>query len=90
MAAKADVHGSTAGLAHRIVVGIDGSENATAALEWATYQAQRFDAVLEIVTAFGSGHAFVAPSEVRRAPEQTSSSWVLDVVADSVVFCSVP
>jgi len=52
--------------ARRIVVGIDGSANATEALEWAAAQAHRTGAILEIVTAFGPGAIFVSPSEVNR------------------------
>ena len=48
--------GSTA--PDRIVVGVDGSEGADSALEWAAAQAQRTGATLEIHAASGPGSAF--------------------------------
>ena len=56
---------------HRIVVGVDGSENADRAVEWAAVQADRTGSVLEIHAAFGSGYVFLAPSEV----EGTTRRW---------------
>ncbi len=51
----------------RIVVGVDGSDGATRALEWAAVQAARTGAVLEIHAASGPGSVLVAPSTVRKA-----------------------
>ena len=52
---------------HRIVVGVDGSENADRAVEWAAIQADRTGSVLEIHAAFGPGYVFLPPSEVEAA-----------------------
>src|SRR5665213_1863187 len=49
---------------HRIVVGVDGSDNADRAVEWAASQAARTGSVLEIHAAFGPAYVFLAPSEV--------------------------
>jgi nucleotide-binding universal stress UspA family protein len=49
--------------AHRIVVGVDGSEHSMAALEWAAVQAQRTGVALEVVAAFGPGYQFLSRSE---------------------------
>lgn len=51
----------------RIVVGVDGSENALRALEWAAIQAQRVGAVLEVHSAYGSGYVLHTPQEVKHA-----------------------
>ncbi|MBF6556487.1 MAG: universal stress protein [Acidimicrobiales bacterium] len=64
--AKENVDRTDVGTARRIAVGVDGSANATAALEWAATQAQLTGAVLAIVTAFGPGHVFVSVKEVNR------------------------
>jgi nucleotide-binding universal stress UspA family protein len=52
---------------HRIVVGVDGSENANRALEWAAVQAERTGALLEIHAAYGAGNVLFPPSEVEGA-----------------------
>jgi len=57
----------SAGDRHRIVVGVDGSENADRALDWAAAQAERTGVVLEIRTSYGPGYVFVTPSEVDQA-----------------------
>jgi len=54
-------------LPRRIVVGVDGSEEADAALDWAARLAGRTGACLEIVTSFGPEYAFVSPDEARLA-----------------------
>jgi nucleotide-binding universal stress UspA family protein len=54
---------------HRIVVGIDGSEGARRALEWAAAQARLTGSVLDIVTASGESHALADP-HVNRETEQ--------------------
>ena len=56
---------------HRIVVGVDGAENADRAVEWAAIQADRTGSFLEIHAAFGPGYVFLAPSEV----EATTRHW---------------
>lgn len=56
-----------AGAGHRIVVGVDGSENAGRALEWAAAQAERTGALLEIHAAYGAGYVLFPPSEVEEA-----------------------
>ena len=56
--------GNDSGGTHRIVVGVDGSDNAVRALEWAAIQAERTSSLLEIHTAFGPAYVFLAPSEV--------------------------
>ena len=48
---------------HRVVVGTDGSEGATRAVEWAALQAVSTGAVLEIVNSFGPGYAYVTPED---------------------------
>lgn len=57
--------------AHRIVVGVDGSENATRALQWAARQAGRTGATLEIRTAYDPGYAFTTSEEVEMAMRRT-------------------
>lgn len=57
--------GST-GSNHRIVVGVDGSEAATKALDWAAAQAERTGAVLEIQTAYEPGYVHVTKDEIQR------------------------
>ena len=63
-----ETEGDTSGTdtRHRVVVGVDGSRDAMAAVDWAATQAQLTGAVLEIVTAFGQGYGFLNPSEVER------------------------
>ena len=63
-----ETEGDTSGTdtRHRVVVGVDGSRDAMAAVDWAATQAQLTGAVLEIVTTFGQGYGFLNPSEVER------------------------
>jgi len=49
---------------HRIVVGVDGSENANRALEWAAAQAERTSALLEIHVAYGAGYVLFPSIDV--------------------------
>ena len=55
----------SAGSRHRIVVGVDGSEIAMSALDWAEAEADRTGAVLEIHTAYEPGHEFITHDEVQ-------------------------
>lgn len=55
--------------AHRIVVGVDGSEEAAVALDWAARQAALTGAALDVVTTFGPEYVFVTPAEQERATE---------------------
>lgn len=56
--------GTDGASAHRIVVGVDGSEVGDRALDWAAAQAGRTGAVLEIHTAWDQDYAFVTSDEV--------------------------
>ncbi len=56
---------------HSIVVGVDGSDNANKALEWAALQADRTGAVLEIHSAYEPGYVHVTRDEIQRAMERT-------------------
>ena len=51
----------------RIIVGVDGSEPAMGALEWAAEQARRTGSALEIHTAYEPGYAFTTSEEVEMA-----------------------
>ncbi len=62
--------GSDSGETPRVVVGVDGSDNADRALEWATIQALRTGSLLEIHAAFGPAYVFLAPSEVEATTKQ--------------------
>ena len=64
---------------HRVVVGIDGSEGSTRALEWAAAEADLTGAVLEAHASYGPGYVFVSPQEVQRAMQQ-----VINEAADRV------
>jgi nucleotide-binding universal stress UspA family protein len=71
---------------HRIVVGIDGSSESTRALDWAITYAQRFEAVLDIVTAWifpmAIGYAFTTTvDEVRQV--------ALDLVDEAISHVAV-
>jgi nucleotide-binding universal stress UspA family protein len=59
-----------AGTGHRIVVGVDGSEDAERALEWAAAQADRTGSVLDIQTAYEPGYTFITHDEVERTMER--------------------
>ena len=52
---------------HRIVVGIDGSEESMRALDWAAAEADRSGASLEIQTAYEPGYEFITHDEVQRS-----------------------
>ncbi len=54
----------------RIVVGVDGSENANKALDWAAILADRIGAVLEIHTAYEPGYVHVTKDEIQRGMER--------------------
>jgi nucleotide-binding universal stress UspA family protein len=56
---------------HKVVVGVDGSDNAMRALDWAAAQADHTGAVLEIQTAYEPGYVFVTQDEIKRSMEQT-------------------
>ncbi len=58
------------GAPHRIVVGVDGSAHADAALDWAARQAALTKAELEVVTTFGPEYVFVTPAEERQATDE--------------------
>jgi nucleotide-binding universal stress UspA family protein len=55
---------------HRVVVGVDGSDNSMRALDWAAAQADRTGAVLEIETAYEPGYVFVTHDEIQRSMER--------------------
>jgi nucleotide-binding universal stress UspA family protein len=48
------------------VVGIDGSEGSTRALEWAAAEAARTGAMLEVHTAYGPGGVLTTPATTER------------------------
>lgn len=56
----------SSGSKHRIVVGVDGSDAATKALDWAAAEAERSGAVLEIQTAYEPGYVHVTKDEIQR------------------------
>ena len=70
MAVTPSMSRRAASATHRIVIGVHGSKNANAAWDWAAAHSQRTGAVLEIVTAFGSGYVFVTPSEAKQAMQK--------------------
>ena len=51
----------------RIVVGVDGSDASTRALEWAADEAMRAGATLEVHTAYGPGGVLTTPATTERA-----------------------
>ncbi len=55
---------------HRIVVGIDGSDESFKALDWAAVQAGRSGATLEIDTAYEPSYEFITRDEVQRTMER--------------------
>ena len=63
-------HAGPTGPAHRIVVGVDGSEHADAALDWAARQAGLTGAELEVLTTFGPEYVFVTPLEEQKATDE--------------------
>jgi nucleotide-binding universal stress UspA family protein len=52
--------------AHRIVVGVDSSPGATAAVRWAAAQAHRTGAELRIATAFGPSSDFIGHDDAQK------------------------
>jgi len=64
------VNTADSGQAHRIVVGVDGSEGARRALEWAADQARLSGSLLEIVTASGESHVMAGPDAARATDEE--------------------
>jgi len=56
--------------AHRIVVGIDGSEESLRALDWAAAQAEQTGATLDIHTAYEPGYTFITYDEVERTMDR--------------------
>lgn len=53
----------------RIVVGTDGSDHGTRAVEWAAMEADRAGGRLEIHTAYWPGHEFATQEEITRSME---------------------
>jgi nucleotide-binding universal stress UspA family protein len=78
-------------LAHRIVVGFDGSEGALLALDWAAAEAGRTDSVLEVHAAYLAGYSFVTSAEVREEMGRLAAEGVDHVreVAPNVVTKAV-
>jgi nucleotide-binding universal stress UspA family protein len=66
---------------HRIVVGVDGSEDSNGALTWAAAEAARLGAVLEIHAAYGTGHSFVTETDVKRYVDAILEHACADVAA---------
>ncbi len=76
------------GSTHRIVVGVDGSEAAGVALEWAARQAARTAAELEVVTTFGPNYVFVTPEEEQQATDEVlgeAAARIADLVPPAAV-----
>ncbi len=67
----------------RIVVGIDGSESARAALDWAWDEAKRWDAELEIVHAWSYPYAYGVEGAVV-VPPQTLSADAAKLVDEEI------
>jgi nucleotide-binding universal stress UspA family protein len=55
---------------HRIVVGVDGSESAMRALDWAASEAERSGAVLDVQTAYEPGYVFVTKDEIQHCMDE--------------------
>ena len=66
MSTKPEGKAASAGSNPRIVVGVDGSESASMALDWAAAEADRTGAVLEIQTAYEPGYVHVTKDEIQR------------------------
>lgn len=66
VAARPVPHGPTQA-PRRIVVGVDGSDGSTRALEWAAAEAAHTGATLEIHTAYGPGGVLTTPASTERA-----------------------
>jgi nucleotide-binding universal stress UspA family protein len=56
--------------AHRIVVGVDGSDSALSALDWSAAQAALTNASLEVVTVVESGHLFRHSDQARETVQE--------------------
>lgn len=67
----------------RIVVGIDGSESARAALDWAWDEAKRWDAELEVVHAWSYPYAYGVEGAVV-VPPQTLSADAAKLVDEEI------
>lgn len=72
----------------RIVVGVDGSEPSTKALEWAIAEARRSPAVIDVVTAWTfpmvEGYAFTTSvDDVERQAHEIVNGCISRVVANS-------
>lgn len=76
----------------RIVVGVDGSDGADRALDWAAVQAGHTDSVLEIIAAYGADYAFITTDEVRQTMARVTQAAAdhLREVAPGVVTKQVP
>jgi nucleotide-binding universal stress UspA family protein len=66
MSTEPEHNAESAGSSHRIVVGVDGSDMASKALDWAAAEADRTGAVLEIQTAYEPGYVHVTKDEIQR------------------------
>ncbi len=67
--AKETAEPDRAGPHRRVVVGVDGSEGSTRALEWAAAEADRNGAVLEVLAAYDAGELLSIPRKGQRAME---------------------
>jgi len=67
MSTEPEHNTESAGSSHRIVVGLDGSDMASKALDWAAAEADRTGAVLEIQTAYEPGYVHVTKDEIQRS-----------------------
>ncbi|UVI36797.1 universal stress protein [Brevibacterium spongiae] len=82
-------------MAHTIIVGIDGSDNAACALQWATTHAQKTSAEIRLVAAYTvpgvnmSQADIVYPADFDAAVKKTVES-IAEAAADSVSDAGVP
>jgi nucleotide-binding universal stress UspA family protein len=70
MTTESTVKSESSDSGHRIVVGIDGSDESLRALDWAAVQAGRAGAVLEIETAYEPSYEFITRDEVQLTMER--------------------
>ena len=70
MSTASEARSGTGGAAHRIVVGVDGSDESLRALDWAAAQAERTGATLDIHTAYEPGYTFITHDEVERTMDR--------------------